>query len=90
MAKAQMDMFAAEEAELSPARPVVFYPDPDRIRGRIARIMAEARAAETMPWDTSTRRLYEQIVPQMVQALPEDEAARLRMAFERELDRLSR
>jgi hypothetical protein len=48
----------------------------------------EARAAETMPWDSNRRRLYEKIVPQMVLALPEDEAAQLRMEFEAELARL--
>lgn len=89
MAKAQLDMFATEEAELFPAEPVVFRPDPDRIRGRIARIMVEARAADTMPWDSNRRRLYEKIVPQMALALPSEEAEQVCMEFEAEMNRLN-
>ena len=88
LAKAQLDMFAAEEMELFPAAPSVVHPDPERIRRRLARILGEARAAETMPWDINQRRLYEQVVPQMSRALPEDEGARVRQEFARELERL--
>ncbi len=88
MAKPQLDMFAEEEAALFPAEPVVVHPDPDRIRRRLNRILAEARAADSMPWDTNTSRLYRKVVPQMVLALPELEAAQFRLDFERELERL--
>ena len=88
MAKAQLEMFEAEQAELFPAAPAVAYPDPERIRRRLARILGEARAAETMPWDLNQRRLYEKVVPQMCLSLPEDEAAQLRLAFEAEIKRL--
>ena len=50
--------------------------------------MAEARAAEAMPWTRAKARLYRTIVPQMSLWLPEDEAAQLRFEFERELERL--
>jgi hypothetical protein len=86
--KAQLEMFEAEQAELFPAAPAVAYPDPDRIRRRLARILGEARAATTMPWDLNQRRLYEKVVPQMCLALPEEEAVQLRLEFEAELERL--
>lgn len=89
MGKAQLEMFAAEEAELFPTAPAVVHPDPDRIRRRLARILAEAHAAQSMPWDDNQRRLYEQVVPQMSLALPEAEGDQLRLEFERELARLS-
>ncbi len=87
MGKPQLEMFP-EENELFPTEPVVFHPDPARIRRRLANILRQARAAESMPWYSNTRRLYEKIVPQMVLALPELEAAQLRIEFEDELERL--
>lgn len=89
MARVQLDMFAEDEAELFPAAPAVVHPDPDRIRRRLARILGEARAAESMPWDSNQRRLYEKVVPQMSLALPDEEAAQIRLDFARELERLS-
>lgn len=68
--------------------PTVFRPDPDRVRRRLANVLREARAAETLPWPDSTLRMYRQIVPQMVKALPDDEAARIVAEFEAELARL--
>ena len=88
MSSNQLDMFEAQD-ELFVPEPVVFRPDPDRVRRRLERILAEARAAESMPWDRARRRFYEKIVPQMTLALPEAEAARLRLAFETEMARLA-
>jgi hypothetical protein len=88
MGKLQLDMFAAEEAELLPVGPVVFRPDADRVRRRLARILDEARGADAMPWDTTQLALYEKVIPQMSLALPEDEAARFKLDFARELERL--
>ncbi|HVW91556.1 MAG TPA: hypothetical protein VHB74_03025 [Devosia sp.] len=87
LAKTQLNLFE-EQVELFPAAPAVAHPDPDRIRRRLARIITEARAAETMPWDRNQRRLYEQVVPQMSLALPEEEAAQFRLDFAREMERL--
>ena len=52
------------------------------------RLIAEARAAETLPWDADDVRLYKKIVPQMVRWLPEEEAAQLCFEFEAEMKRL--
>ena len=66
----------------------VYYPDLDKVREELHRILAEARAAEAMPWDQQRARLYSTIFPQMTGCLPEDEGAQLRFEFETELVRL--
>ncbi|MBI4367642.1 MAG: hypothetical protein HY543_12575 [Deltaproteobacteria bacterium] len=65
-----------------------YYPDPDEIRAELHKILAEARAAKSMPWDEARASLYRTIFPQMTNALPEDEGAQLRFQFEEELARL--
>jgi hypothetical protein len=66
----------------------VHYPDPERVRARLHKILAEARAASSLPWDRERLGLYRTIFPQMTLALPEEEAAQLRFQFEEELVRL--
>lgn len=87
----QGDLFAPEgEPDLSDEtyRQPVYHPDPVRIRARLDAILAEARAAERLPWDRARTELYRLIVPQMSAALPEEEASRLVAEFEAELARL--
>ncbi len=78
---AQGDLFGAEPAP-------VYRPDPDKVRSRLHKILAEARAAQKLPWEPTTVSLYRTIFPQMTNWLPEDEAAQLRFQFEEELARL--
>src|SRR6266498_1511736 len=69
MARNQLDLFGAEEqSELfdEDAPTVYYHGDPDRVRARLHRLIAEARGAETLPWDQDSTRLYRKIVPQMV------------------------
>jgi hypothetical protein len=68
--------------------PPVYHPDPERVRTRLYNILAEAKAASTLPWDSRRVDLYRTIFPQMTLSLPEDEAAQLRFEFEEELVRL--
>jgi hypothetical protein len=77
----QPDLFGAEAA---PA----YRPDPDKVRARLHKILAEARAAQTFPWEPTRVSLYRAIVPQMTLWLPEEEGAQLRFEFETELARL--
>jgi hypothetical protein len=77
----QADLFGAPEV---PA----YRPDPDKVRSRLHKILAEARAAQAMPWEPTTISLYRTIFPQMTQYLPEDEGAQLRFQFREELARL--
>jgi hypothetical protein len=58
------------------------------VRARLHRILDEARAARTMPWDWGRASLYRTIFPQLTLWLPEEEGAQLRFAFEAELERL--
>jgi hypothetical protein len=71
----------------APAAPV-WTPDPDKVRRRLERILAEARAAQTMPWDWSQRSLFKKIFPDMANLLPEDEARQYVFQFEVEWERL--
>jgi hypothetical protein len=62
--------------------------DPDNVRQELYKILAEARAAQTLPWDARRTALYRTIFPQMTNWLPEEEGAQLRFEFEAELVRL--
>jgi hypothetical protein len=77
----QPDLFGAPDG---PA----YRPDPDKVRSRLHKILAEARAAKAMPWEPTTVSLYRTIFPQMTNWLPEEEGAQLRFEFEAELERL--
>jgi len=79
--ESQSDLF---EAEATPA----YRPNPDKVRARLHKILAEARAAQTSPWEAARVSLYRTIFPQMTLWLPEDEAAQLRFEFETEMARL--
>jgi hypothetical protein len=86
----QPDLFVTESpsdlfgAEATPA----YRPDADKVRARLHKILAEARAAQTSPWEPTRVSLYRTIFPQMTLWLPEDEAAQLRFEFETEMARL--
>ncbi|MDP2619324.1 MAG: hypothetical protein Q8P46_03990 [Hyphomicrobiales bacterium] len=86
----QPDLFGDDQPELfdEDAPPRVYRADPDRVRARLNKILAEARAAKAMPWEPATVSLYRAIFPRMTNWLPEEEAAQLRLEFEAELARL--
>jgi hypothetical protein len=86
----QSDMFAEDtQADLFGAEPVSTYrPDPEKVRARLHKILAEARAAQKFPWEPTRVSLYRTIFPQMSLWLPEDESAQLRFEFEIEIKRL--
>jgi hypothetical protein len=90
MASNQFDLFGADQPELfdDDAPTVYYHGDPDRVRARLHRLIAEARAAQTLPWDADSVRLYTKIVPQMALWLPDEEAAQLKFEFETEMERL--
>ncbi len=86
----QGDLFGHEGPEPSDEdfETPTYYPDPDKVREELHKILAEARAAKAMPWDNKRAALYRTIFPQMTNCLPEDEGAQLRFQFEEELARL--
>lgn len=92
MSRKQLDLFGEDEQPelLDEDTPEVqYHGDPDRVRARLHRLIAEARAADRLPWDRDSVRLYRKIVPQMALWLPEDEARQLCLEFETEMDRLA-
>lgn len=87
----QQDLFQAEpQAELfePEATPLAYRPNPHDVRARLQKILAEARAAEKLPWDRDQLLVYRTIFPQMASWLPKDEAAQLRFEFDIEMARL--
>lgn len=81
----QFDLFA-RKTEVAPNP---FTPEPASIRSRLERILAEARAADSMPWEPCREKMYRNIVPQMTNWLPSEEAERWRAEFFSEMDRLN-
>jgi hypothetical protein len=90
MTRSQLDLFGADQPELfdESAAPIVWRADPDRIRGRLSEVLAEARAAGRMPWNAEQLRNRAAMFRQMGRFLPEEEAAQLTFAFEQEVARL--
>ena len=84
----QGDLFGTDSDVSGERETPTFYPDPDEVRAELQQILAEMRAAETMPWDARRVALYQTIFPQMTGCLPEAEAAQLRFDFDSELKRL--
>jgi hypothetical protein len=68
--------------------PPAYRPDPDEVRAKLHKILAEARAAEKLPWDSDKVLVYRTIFPHMAGWLPEEEAAQLRFEFDTEMARL--
>jgi hypothetical protein len=90
MSSRQRDLFLDDEADLfDEDRPTpVFRADPDVVRQKLHKILAEAKAAQTIPWDAYQTGIHRITFPQMTNWLPDDEAAQLRAEFEAELARL--
>ena len=59
------------------------------MHAELYKILAEARAAERLPWEPKTVLLYRTIFPQMTNWLPDEEGAQLRFEFETEIRRLA-
>jgi hypothetical protein len=62
--------------------------DPETVRAELYKILAEARAAQKLPWEPKTVLLYRTIFPQMTNWLPDEEGAQLHFEFETEIKRL--
>lgn len=84
-----LDTFGGSQLELFGGAPApASRATADEMREYLHRLLAEARAAETMPWPPLTAKLYRGLFPQLSFWLPEDESAQLRLEFETELARL--
>jgi hypothetical protein len=68
------DLFANE----APRNAGIVSADPDHVRAKLFKMLAEARAARSaLPWNERTTRLYQTIFPQMTNWLPNAEAEQL-------------
>ena len=89
-ARYQPDLFRINRptcsAKIHPRRNI--GPILDSVRAELYKILAEARAAQKLPWEPKTVLLYRTIFPQMTNWLPDDEGAQLRFEFETEIKRL--
>jgi hypothetical protein len=79
----QSDLFAGEAPQ---PRKVIDFPS--EARTRLLKVLAEARAAATLPWSERDTRKWEILFPQMAEWLPDDEADQLCFEFAHELERL--
>jgi hypothetical protein len=59
-------------------------------RRRLEKVLAEARAAEHMPWTRRELEKWQILFPQMAGWLPDDEANQLCFEFAQEVERLSK
>ena len=86
----QMDLFGESQPELPgiEGTAVVYRADPNEVRAELLRVLAQARAAQSLPWDTRRTLYWRTVFPQMTNWLPDDEAAQLRFEFETEIKRL--
>lgn len=62
--------------------------DIEEIRQYLNGLLATAREAETMPWEETEARTFANLMRQMTDWLPDDEANALRTAFVAEYERL--
>ncbi|MGN6515914.1 MAG: hypothetical protein ACTHLR_08745 [Rhizomicrobium sp.] len=81
MFESQPDMFGTETA---PA----YRPDPEKVRARLHKMLAEVRAAQGIPWGRPILTLNKNIIKENSQHRPDDEAKQLCFAFEAEIARL--
>ena len=79
----QADLFTDENLQAPRWRA-----DLEKVRARLTRILAEARAARSNPWSPAQTHLYQTIVPNMTRWLPAAEAADWIDQFNREMNRL--
>lgn len=79
----QADLFADEPTQ--PRKVIDFQA---QARSRLMKVLAEAKAAATLPWNERQARKWEILFPQMAEWLPGDEANQMCFEFAQELERL--
>jgi hypothetical protein len=86
----QSDLFGGDSQPdlFGDAETPTYRADPDEVRTELYRILAEVRAAHTLPWEPRKALVYRTTFPQMTLWLPEEEGAQLRLEFDKEMERL--
>lgn len=81
----QADLFADHRPQ--PRKVMDFQAE---ARRRLERVLAEAKAADAMPWSSRELEKWQILFPQMAGWLPDDEANQLCFEFAAEIERLQR
>ena len=83
----QFDLFPTTEDISAPPQiePIVMA---ERVRPRLASLLAEVRSAERMPWDAQRTQVNVLLFHNMANWLPPEERECLRAEFRAELERL--
>jgi hypothetical protein len=84
----QADLFATQPDLFDGAPTQPTGPSPEAIRARLDALLATAREAERMPWDSRRTRVNEVLFHQMANWLAEADRDALREEFAQELCRL--
>ena len=84
----QGSLFGDSENLIPNPEAVSADPDPERVRRKLYDLLALAKNADSMPWDSRKAGMWQIVFPQMANWLPEDEANQLRFEFAQELERL--
>jgi hypothetical protein len=86
----QLSLFGKDQSELPGVEQnsAIYRADPDEVRAELLTVLAQARAAQSLPWDARRALYWRTVFPQMTNWLPDEEAAQLRFAFETEIRRL--
>jgi hypothetical protein len=85
----QLDLFGENQLELPGVETAAVYrADPNEVRAELLRVLTQARAARSFPWDARRTLYWRTVFPQMTNWLPDAEAAQLRFEFETEIRRL--
>ncbi len=85
----QLELFGESHPELGiEGTAAVYRADPDEVRAELLRVLAQVRAAQSLPWDARRALYWRTVFPQMTNWLPDEEGAQLRFEFETEIRRL--
>ena len=69
--------------------PLLYRADPVEVRMELQALLAQAKAAATLPWSRADLLYHQTVFPQMSRWLPSEEAAQLCFEFAAELERLT-
>jgi len=84
----QTDLFGTQADLLGPPPKQSYAPSLATVRAEVNKVLEKARIAREMPWTAKEVAFWKTVFPQMINWLPEEEAAQLHSAFMEEITRL--
>jgi hypothetical protein len=89
MSRNRQTNFSTTQPDLfGPPPPQSYAPTLEKVRSEVGKVLDTARAAKVLPWTQKELAYWKTVFPQMTRWLPEEEAAKVRIAFMEELRRL--